>query len=179
MRKTMLLLAIVAGLFLIGLAPRRGAAQSPSADLKITGSGYLVGPNGPGMSAVFSVAVKNKGPDSSVGVTVTGGTGPAITAAYATQGSCTFEEGDFTCNLGTIADGSTVGITVDAGLPDFGGHPNYINYCGFGGQVTSSTYDPGPGPSSVEVCLSIPPTPGCPSGSVWCQDLGECALYCP
>jgi hypothetical protein len=154
MRKTMLLLVTIAGLLLIGLAPKSRAAQTQSADLAIAGSADY--PNAGG--ATYTVTAKNKGPDSASGVTVTGGAGAAIVSIGTSQGTCAIVDGNnFSCNVGALADDAKVDIGVQADVPNFGEHQNTITYCGFAASVQSTTYDPGPGPSSVTVCIMIPP----------------------
>jgi uncharacterized repeat protein (TIGR01451 family) len=71
---------------------------------------------GTGSSLTYTIGVTNGGPAQATGVTVSDPlpTGLSFTSAGSTQGSCSQHNGTVTCNIGTLANGSSAQITIVA-----------------------------------------------------------------
>jgi uncharacterized repeat protein (TIGR01451 family) len=93
--------------YTIGCAP-------PSADVSVTKTD-APDPAHVGQNLTYTIVVKNNGPDAATGVTATDplpkntGNGTVST----TQGTCSISKLTVSCNLGTIATGATVTITIN------------------------------------------------------------------
>jgi Domain of unknown function DUF11 len=184
MRSLISVLVII--LFVTG-ATLGSAAQSGSADMKVTASGY----SSSGYANYYSTTT-NQGPDTATGVVVSGGiSGGSISSVYTSQGSCTFSGDSFTCNIGTLASGGTVSVSMSGYLPNFGSHPNDINYCGGHYLVSAATSDPNSSNNFATACIIIPGSncsnpQGCGStcqpGFFWCAASHSCVPFsghCP
>jgi Domain of unknown function DUF11 len=182
-----LISVLVISLFVIG-ATLGSAAQSGSADLKVTGSGS----SGSGLSVQYSAAIKNKGPDAATGVVISGGiSGGSISSVGSDHGPCTISGDSFTCNIGTLASGETAGLQMSGFTPNFGPHPNQITYCGGHVSATASTSDPNTANNAVGICVVIPGNgcsnpqgcgQTCQPGFFWCAASNSCVPvsgHCP
>ncbi|HEY3128912.1 MAG TPA: SBBP repeat-containing protein [Acidobacteriota bacterium] len=84
-----------------------------SADLSITKS------SSPGSATIgtgltYTISVSNAGPSTATGVTVTDTLPAGVTfvSASSAQGSCSQTGGTVTCNLGSLANAATVGVSI-------------------------------------------------------------------
>ena len=76
-----------------------------------------------GYDVAYTVQVSNQGPASAAGVVLTdvlSGGGVVFGSATTGQGSCTVAGSTITCNLGTIANGATVSVTIIASATTVG-----------------------------------------------------------
>jgi Domain of unknown function DUF11 len=181
------LISLFVAIFFVISATMHSAARDAAADMQVTASGNTSSGN----ATYFSTTVNN-GPDTATGVVVTGGiSGGSLTSVSTSQGSCTFSGDSFTCNVGTVASGQTVSISMSGHLPNFGPHPNQITYCGGHYSVTAATADPNTSNNSANPCLIIPGNscgnpqgcgPTCPAGMYWCAASLSCVPFsghCP
>lgn len=85
----------------------------PTADLSITGQG-LPNPIRTGNSLTYTFTVRNNGTDPATNVLFTGvlSAGQTFTSASASSGTPVHASGTVTCNLGTLAVGSTAMVTI-------------------------------------------------------------------
>ncbi len=85
----------------------------PSADLSITKTDSP-DPVAVGTNLTYTIAVRNNGPSTATGVTLTDTLPSGLTyvSSTPTQGSCSQASGTVTCNLGNISNGSTATITI-------------------------------------------------------------------
>lgn len=120
---------------------------------------------GPGCEE-FSYTVSNSGPEAAAGVVLSGSVSPVDTTAFvlissasSTQGTCTHaEEGNsFRCELGTLAPGTTVTVTVDAEVCAPSGSSRLVA----SGTVESSTPDPDPANNATSATTPNPVESGC------------------
>jgi len=76
----------------------------------------------PGADIVYTITVKNDGPGDATDVQVTDDVpeGTTFVSADASQGSCSEAGGTVTCDLGSLADGATVTITLTVGTEEAG-----------------------------------------------------------
>lgn len=143
-----------ASLFFLLVASGHSPAQAQTANLHISGSGSATA-----TTASYSVSVVNNGPDSTDGVVVGATTGLAsITSVNISQGTCTISGNSFSCNVGTVASGGQVSLSVTGQLPNFGLHHPAVNFCGFSISVSGSASDPDTSDNSTTVCVQVPAT---------------------
>jgi len=154
---------VFAVVFFAGVTLVHGSsAQAQVADLNISGSGSTSQ-----STAFYNVGVVNNGPDSTDGVMVGGSTGITITSVTTSQGSCTISGGNsFSCDVGTLAAGASVSVSVTGHLPSFGSsHPD-ITFCGFSAGASGTASDPNTSDNSVTICVVVPASGGCvPTGN--------------
>ncbi len=88
-----------------------------SADLAVTNTA-ATDPLIAGTNETYTIAVKNNGPSDAAGVVVSDPAVSGLTAqsASSTQGSCAISSGNVSCAVGSVANGSTITITVVAQL---------------------------------------------------------------
>jgi uncharacterized repeat protein (TIGR01451 family) len=128
-------------------------------------------------TVTYTMTVTNKGPDTATDVQLAdpAPAGIEYQSASPSQGSCSVGPALVTCNLGTLAAGQTVTITVSAKATSVGTHVNTATVTGSGGRETNpadntdsaQTVVPAPlkpptvkpKPPVVEVCLSMTVTP--------------------
>lgn len=131
-------LTVVFGLALIGL-PKGASALAPSADLKLTKSDS-VDPTTVGSKFTYTITVENLGPSSTSAVMVSD-TLPAqvnyvsATTNPAAGSSCSRTGATVTCDLGTVAVGSTETVTITVKAKKSGTASNTAT-------VSSTTADP-------------------------------------
>ncbi|WBQ08244.1 DUF7933 domain-containing protein [Kribbella sp. CA-293567] len=121
-----------------------------SADLAITKTAQPV-PVQAGKPVTYTLKVSNNGPSAATAVTVTDPVpAPLRYASSATsQGTCSQLDGTVTCNVGTVAPGGSVTVTVVANVPS-GTPPNQLDNTA---KVSSPTPDPVPGNNSATYTL--------------------------
>jgi uncharacterized repeat protein (TIGR01451 family) len=128
----------------------------PMADLVIT-KGDQVDPVFVGDEITWALSVSNKGPDEATAVSVTDELPAGVTYVSATPaaGSCSETAGTVTCDLGTIASGSVVGIVIVATADAAGEFSNTA-------MVSGDQADPNPGDNSATETTDAvePPEPG-------------------
>ncbi|MCU1266394.1 MAG: hypothetical protein JWM21_2712 [Acidobacteria bacterium] len=147
---------VFALVFFAGVTLIHSSAQAQVADLHISGSGSTYQ-----STAFYNVGVVNNGPDSTDGVTVGGSTGITITSVTTSQGSCTFSGNSFSCDVGTLAAGASVSVSVTGTLPNFGSpHPD-ITFCGFSAGTSGTASDPNTSDNSVTICVVVPAIGSC------------------
>jgi uncharacterized repeat protein (TIGR01451 family) len=84
-------------------------AGGPDMSITMTGPASVIA----GGNAAYSVVVTNLGPSNAPAVTVSDlATGATISSVTTTQGTCTTVAPSITCNLGSVAVGNSVTITV-------------------------------------------------------------------
>lgn len=110
------------------------------ADVSITkGDGVETVYAGDGVTYTYTILVENLGPSDADNVIVSDTWPIEFTQGTVTssQGTCTASGGDFTCNLGTIASGSSATITIEYTVPPttLGSITNKVT-------VTSDEFDP-------------------------------------
>jgi hypothetical protein len=149
MRKS---IGIVLALFLFaGVALIRGSAQPLVADLNVSGSGSADATYG-----WYNATVVNNGPDTANQVMVGASTGlTSFVYVNISQGTCTINGNSFSCNVGTLAPGASVSVSVQGRLPYFGYHHPTINFCGFGFGASDPS-DSNTSDNSVTICVSVP-----------------------
>jgi uncharacterized repeat protein (TIGR01451 family) len=85
------------------------AITGPDMSISMTGPASVVA----GGNAAYSVVVTNLGPSTASGVTMSDlATGASVSSVTTTQGTCTTVGTSITCNLGSVAAGNSVTITV-------------------------------------------------------------------
>jgi uncharacterized repeat protein (TIGR01451 family) len=111
-----------------------------------------------GNSFTYTVQLTNHGPDDATGVVFTdlAPAGVTFTTCSSTVGNCTISGGGASLNLGTLADGNAVTITIQATLsPTIVDVPNLANTP----SVTSKTPDPdstnNSGPAASAIITAI------------------------
>ncbi|HKQ39755.1 MAG TPA: PA14 domain-containing protein [Verrucomicrobiae bacterium] len=113
-----------------------------------------------GSSVTYTVTVANNGPNAANLVTVTDPIVAGMThvSSSASQGSCALASGVVTCNLGSIASGSSATITLVATMNTAGAKVNAAT-------VVSSTSDPVAGNNSASATVNgfTPPQISSPS----------------
>lgn len=149
MRKS---IGIVLALFLFaGVALIHGSAQPLVADLNVSGSGSADATYG-----WYNTTVVNNGPDTANQVMVGASTGlTSFVYVNISQGTCTINGNSFSCNVGTLAPGASVSVSVQGRLPYFGYHHPTINFCGFGFGASDPS-DSNTSDNSVTICVSVP-----------------------
>ena len=72
-----------------------------------------------GNNITYTVTIDNNGPDSATGVTLTDTlpAGVAFVSAVSTQGTCNESSGTVTCDIGGMANGDTVTVTIVVTAP--------------------------------------------------------------
>jgi uncharacterized repeat protein (TIGR01451 family) len=62
----------------------------------------------------YSIGVRNSGPATATGVTVTNPVpgGSVFVSASSSQGTCSLAQGTVTCTLGSVAPGGTASVTI-------------------------------------------------------------------
>jgi uncharacterized repeat protein (TIGR01451 family) len=110
-----------------------------SADLSLSSqasAGQIVA----GHSFSYTILLTNHGPDDAEGVVFTdlAPAGVTFTSCNSSQGKCTFSGGGASLNLGTLANGNAVTITIQATLSGTAADGTLANTP----SVTSSTPDP-------------------------------------
>jgi uncharacterized repeat protein (TIGR01451 family) len=120
-----------------------------SADLSLAGSA-TPNPVATGGALKYILTVTNHGPDPATGVIVTDPlpAGLAATSATAGQGTCSIGS-PVSCNLGTLASGQSVPVTVTAAVTAAQG--TLVNTP----SLSSSVADPNPGNNSVTVSTPV------------------------
>ena len=120
-----------------------GVTKSDAADPVIAGD-----------DVTYTVVVFNDGPGSAENVVVTDTlpSGVVFVSATPDQGSCSESGGIVTCNLGTVANGSSVNIVLVVETTTDGGLTNSVS-------VTSDTPDPNPGNNGVSEDTTVEPPP--------------------
>ena len=108
---------------------------TPVADLSVTQSGPTTA--APGTTVAYVLIVRNAGPSTAAGVTLTNPTPAGLTLVSVT-GACTA----FPCNLATVDSGAVVTTTVTFQVPPSYTTPDPIVNTA---TVSSSTQDPAPG----------------------------------
>ena len=137
--------------------------SSSPADLQVTVQAPATSTTGTPLSYQFQV--KNAGPNSAQGVTLTAGLAASITSATVStsQGTCS-GSGQFYCDLGTLANGATTTVTL-TGTPTLAGSVestaivNALSYdpSAANNQVTANTIVTGPLFSAVPVVTGVTP----------------------
>jgi uncharacterized repeat protein (TIGR01451 family) len=85
------------------------AAGGPDMSISMTGPASVIA----GGNAVYSLVVTNLGPSNASGVTVSDlASGATVSSVTTTQGACTTVATSINCNLGAVAAGNSVTITV-------------------------------------------------------------------
>lgn len=99
-----------------------------SVDLAVT-TGDFADPTPLASNLVYSVTVQNNGPTNATSVVVTDRlpTGVNFISAVAGQGSCSQAAGVVTCNLGSIARGGVIGVTITVRPTVFGQLSNFVS----------------------------------------------------
>ena len=107
------LLALVALYGLSGCGSEPTAPERDEADLSITKSA-AADPVTIGDEIVYTITIFNGGPDDATQVQVTDGvpSGTSFVSANASQGTCANSSGTVTCTLGSLANGSSLTITL-------------------------------------------------------------------
>ena len=135
----------------------------PSADLTLSSqasAAQVVAGN----SFTYTVQLTNHGPDDATGVVFTdlAPAGVTFTTCSSTVGNCTISGGGASLNLGTLADGNGVTITIQATLsPTIVDVPNLANTP----SATSKTPDPdstnnsGPAASAIITAIADKTSP--------------------
>ncbi|MGH8945104.1 MAG: hypothetical protein ACRDVL_03030, partial [Acidimicrobiia bacterium] len=160
------------------------------ADLGITKTGSA-GKLKAGDPLTYTLEVTNAGPAGTSGVTVTDRLPDDVTfqQASASQGSCTESSSVVTCDLGTLANGATVTVTIDVDAPP---RPGAITNVA---SVTGDLVDPDTSNNSDDETTRVtgPPVTGEPEQPVeaecdesWCNiqpgallgnaDVGFCTM---
>jgi uncharacterized repeat protein (TIGR01451 family) len=112
----------------------------PAADLEVV-KVDAVDPVTVGDDITYTVTVTNNGPDAATGVTLidTLPTGfVSFASATPDQGSCSEASGTVTCNLGAIADGASVDITIVVTADSDGTATNDVSVSGNEADLDSS-----------------------------------------
>ena len=121
------------------------AAATPDLALTMTGPASVVA----GANAVYTLVVTNLGPGAASAVTVADqAAGASVSSTTASQGACTIVSLSVTCNLGTVAAGSSVTITVT--LKPATQTTNQAS-------VSSSASDPNPANNIASVTTTVIP----------------------
>ena len=121
------------------------AAATPDLSLAMTGPASVVA----GANAVYTLVVTNLGPSAASAVTVTDqATGASVSSTTTSQGACTIVSTNVNCNLGSIASGSSVTITVT--LKPASQTTNQAS-------VSSSAADPNPANNNASVTTTVIP----------------------
>jgi uncharacterized repeat protein (TIGR01451 family) len=121
-----------------------------SADVAVTKTG-VAGTNG--KTVRFTMVVRNNGPSSATGVTLTdvlpGGTN--FTATSTTAGTCAYDSGTKTasCSIGTLSSGNTATITLDVAIK---GKPKSVANTA---SVSSTTNDPNTANNSSTTTVTL------------------------
>src|SRR5262249_40483479 len=124
-------------------------AVKPSADLAVTQTASP-SPAIVGTPVTYTLTATNNGPSASTGTTITDTLPAGITFVTVTpdKGSCTLGLGTFTCNLGLLAAGAGVRVTVNL-TPLATGSGTLTNAASISGGQTDSV--PGNNSSSLGV----------------------------
>ncbi len=142
----------VAGLASTGRFSNFSVSQ-PVADLGIA---QVVAPSqvAVGGNATYTITVTNQGPNTANLVTVANPiiAGSAHVSSTASQGSCTVAAGVVTCNLGSLASGSSATITLVTTMNSAGMQTNTAT-------VTSATIDPVSGNNTSSSAVLVYPKP--------------------
>lgn len=111
--------------------------QQSTADVEVTQSA-LNDPVIPGGTLTYTFQISNNGPSSATGVTLTDPLPGTVTfvSSNTTQGSCSGST-TVTCNIGTLANGGTATVTIQATAPLAGG-----TIATNTGTVTTTSTDP-------------------------------------
>ena len=121
------------------------AAATADFGLSITGPASVVA----GANAVYTMVVTNLGPSAASAVTVTDQvTGATVSSTTTSQGACTIASTSINCNLGSIAAGNNVKITVT--LKPTTQTTNQAS-------VSSSAIDPNPANNNANVTTTVIP----------------------
>ncbi|ABQ26776.1 IPTL-CTERM sorting domain-containing protein [Geotalea uraniireducens] len=142
--------------------------QAPSADLFVTMTGSP-DPLAPGETLTYSISVANRGPATAVNTTLTD-TLPTGVSVVSTSAGCTTAGGIVTCNLGSMASATAVGLQIAVSPASAGTLTNTVN-------VASDTYELAPADNSAGIAttVSLPP-PAVPALSPWGIALAACLL---
>jgi hypothetical protein len=121
------------------------AVTAPDLAFTMTGPASVVA----GANAVYSMVVTNLGPSTASAVTVTDqATGATVSSTTTSQGSCTIVSTNINCNLGSVAAGGSVTITVT--LKPATQTTNQAS-------VSSSAVDPNPANNGASVTTTVIP----------------------
>jgi uncharacterized repeat protein (TIGR01451 family) len=92
----------------------QSAVRHPKADVSIIKTGPATKPSG--FHIIYTLTIKNNGPDTAAGVTVsdTLPAGLINPKATTTKGTCTVVSSTVTCNLGSLTNGETETVTIVA-----------------------------------------------------------------
>ena len=123
-----------------------------SADLSITKTASPTTVTA-GTTSTFTLVATNNGPSDASDVVITD---PAVTglealSASTTQGTCTTTAGTVRCPAGTVANGSSVRVTITARVPATRAAGTVTNTA----AVTASTADPSTGNNSASAELTV------------------------
>ena len=133
-----------------------------TADLAVTKSGspdpVLLGQN-----ITYTVTVTNNGPGSATTVTATDTLPAGVTfvSAVASQGSCVESVGVVTCNLGDIANGANVTVTIVVTAAQTGSKTNNVSV-----SAVSPT-DPVPANDTASEITTVQIPPAVPGITTW------------
>jgi uncharacterized repeat protein (TIGR01451 family) len=105
-------------------------------------------------TVTYAMTVTNKGPDTATNVQLADPAPAGITYLTATtsQGTCVVTASLVTCDLGTIAPGRVVTITVTARATQVGQHTNTATVTGSGGGEANPT-------DNVDTATTVVPAP--------------------
>ena len=144
--------------------PGDDVVPTAKADVKVTKTATTEGPVQPGQDIEWNVKVENLGPDKAAGVkladTFGNGTDKIVSVKSDKDGSeCKIDGTKFTCELGDMASGDVVNVTVVSTASDDLAATNAVwNYA----RADSTTPDPDP-TNNEDDAGRDPKNPGAPS----------------
>jgi uncharacterized repeat protein (TIGR01451 family) len=101
----------------------------------------------------YGVRVRNRGPNTATGVTLTDVLPPGVTfvGATSTQGSCVHVSGTVTCSLGTLASGASAGVAITV-------RPQAPGTITNSATAVASQPDPNPANNTATAMTTVRPT---------------------